>query len=244
MNTDLSMGGHNINNAGAITATGNVATSADVSSRNVTVTGTVTAATANVTGETYTGGWFRTRGDTGWYSEKWGGGIYQSDADWVRIYNNKGLATGGSLVGGNVVSFGNMTASGRIQTNEFVYFNGRATAGTACSPNGLEGSDASGSGAAVRCKNGIWQKEGGFSATTVSTCISAVGTFDASCIASCPAGTTITGGGCNADVGGNGGSWEVTYSAPNGNGWACKGGEDYGTTVYYKQVTGYAMCAY
>lgn len=61
MNTDLNVGGHNINNAAAITATGNVTTGADVSARNVTATGTVTAATANVTGETYTGGWFRTR---------------------------------------------------------------------------------------------------------------------------------------------------------------------------------------
>jgi hypothetical protein len=62
MNTDFNVGGHNINNAAAITATGNVTTGADVSARNVTATGTVTAATANVTGETYTGGWFRTRG--------------------------------------------------------------------------------------------------------------------------------------------------------------------------------------
>lgn len=161
MNTDFNVGGHNINNAAAITATGNVTTGADVSARNVTATGTVTAATANVTGETYTGGWFRTRGDTGWYSEKWGGGIYQSDADWVRIYNNKGLATGGTVVGGQIVSFGNMVATGRIQTNEFMLFNGTATPGTGCAPNGLEGSDSSGSGAPIRCINGTWQLSNG-----------------------------------------------------------------------------------
>ncbi|MEZ1842002.1 shufflon system plasmid conjugative transfer pilus tip adhesin PilV, partial [Pseudomonas putida] len=61
MNTDLSIGGHNINNAAAINAFGDVTTSADVNARNVTATNTVTAATANITGETYTGGWFRSR---------------------------------------------------------------------------------------------------------------------------------------------------------------------------------------
>lgn len=63
MNTHLDVGGNNINNAGAITASGNITTTSDVSARNVTATG-----------ETITGGWFRTKGDTGWYSEKWGGG--------------------------------------------------------------------------------------------------------------------------------------------------------------------------
>lgn len=118
MNTDLGMGGHDINNAGTITASGNVATSGDLSGNNVTASATVSGSTANITGETYTGGWFRSRGDTGWYSEKWGGGIYQSDPDWLRIYNNKSLTTGGALVGGQVVSLGNMTSSGRLSTNE------------------------------------------------------------------------------------------------------------------------------
>ncbi|PWU32067.1 shufflon system plasmid conjugative transfer pilus tip adhesin PilV [Pseudomonas sp. RW407] len=155
MNTDLTMGGHNINSAAAITATGNITTGADVSARNVTATGTVTAATANVTGETYTGGWFRTRGDTGWYSEKWGGGIYQSDADWVRIYNNKGLATGGTLVGGQIVSFGNMTATGRISTNEFISVGGIASEGAACGDYRLIATTSSGN--KLACNNGRWQ---------------------------------------------------------------------------------------
>jgi hypothetical protein len=33
-----------------------------------------------------------------------------------------------------------MVATGRIQTNEFMLFNGTATPGTGCAPNGLEGS--------------------------------------------------------------------------------------------------------
>ncbi|MGV8604952.1 shufflon system plasmid conjugative transfer pilus tip adhesin PilV, partial [Pseudomonas aeruginosa] len=82
----LDMGGNNIAAAWAITASGNITTSADISARNVTATGTVKAGTADVAGETYTGGWFRTRGDTGWYNEKWGGGWYMSDSTWVRSW--------------------------------------------------------------------------------------------------------------------------------------------------------------
>ncbi|WKN24444.2 shufflon system plasmid conjugative transfer pilus tip adhesin PilV [Azotobacter vinelandii] len=43
MNTDLGMGGHNIDGAGAITASGNVTTSSDISARNITATGTITS---------------------------------------------------------------------------------------------------------------------------------------------------------------------------------------------------------
>lgn len=237
MNTDFNVGGHNINNAAAITATGNVTTSADVSARNVTANGTVTAATANVTGETYTGGWFRTRGDTGWYSEKWGGGIYQSDADWVRIYNNKGLATGGTLVGGQVVAFGNMTATGRLTTNEFLSLGGRAAAGTGCVDTTLMAKDAA--GGVLTCRNGIWVSSGGISTVTVG-CTGAVGQFQSACVASCPASTTLVSGGCTTpNI-----NWEVNGSVPSGNGWSCWGSEDNGSGWYNFSVTGYAICAY
>ena len=43
----------------------------------MTATGTVKAGTADISGETYTGGWFRTRGNSGWYNEKWDGGWYE-----------------------------------------------------------------------------------------------------------------------------------------------------------------------
>lgn len=159
MNTDLGMGNHNINNAGAITASGNVTTNSDVTARNITASASVNGATANIAGETYTGGWFRTRGDTGWYSEKWGGGIYQADPDWVRIYNNKGLATSGSLVGGQVVAFGNMTATGRISTNEFLSVGGVAAEGSNCSDSTLIAKKSNGD--ALTCTDGKWKSSGG-----------------------------------------------------------------------------------
>ena len=33
--------------------------------------------------------WIRTVGNTGWYSETHGGGIYMTDSSWVQVYNNK-----------------------------------------------------------------------------------------------------------------------------------------------------------
>lgn len=148
MNTDLAMGGNNINDAGTITAAGNVTSAAELS-----------GATATISGESYTGGWFRTRGDTGWYSEKWGGGIYQADPDWVRIYNDKGLSTGGPLVGGQITSLGAMTATGRLSTSEYVSIGGLAIAGTACTDSTLIAKNAE--GLTLSCQSGLWKPGNG-----------------------------------------------------------------------------------
>jgi hypothetical protein len=47
----------------------------------------------NVQGDVYAqGGWLRTNGTNGWYNETYGGGIYMTDAAYVRLYNGKSLA--------------------------------------------------------------------------------------------------------------------------------------------------------
>lgn len=232
MNTAINMNNNDLNNT-------NVATANTVNTVNANVSGNANVAgNTDTNGETYTGNWFRTKGDGGWYSEKHGGGFYMTDPTWVRVYNDKNLSTGGTISGGAVASSSSIYAAGRIQTDEFVHFNGKASIGGGCSPNGLEGSDASGSGAAVRCVNGQWQKMGGLSSVSVATCTSATGTFNATCVASCPVGTMVTGGGCTGNN-----EWEVNNSQPYGNGWLCTGSEDYGSGYYYQVVNGYAMCA-
>jgi len=45
------------------------------------------------------GGWIRTYGDTGWYSETYGGGWYMTDTTWLRAYNNKNVYTAGQVRG-------------------------------------------------------------------------------------------------------------------------------------------------
>lgn len=43
----------------------------------------------NVIGDIRATSWIRTDGDTGWYSQSYGGGIHMTDSDQVQVYNNK-----------------------------------------------------------------------------------------------------------------------------------------------------------
>ncbi|MFZ2593460.1 MAG: tail fiber domain-containing protein [Minisyncoccia bacterium] len=45
------------------------------------------------------GGWIRTYGATGWYSQTYGGGWHMSDTTWLRAYGNKGIYTAGTIRG-------------------------------------------------------------------------------------------------------------------------------------------------
>ncbi|AAY93924.1 shufflon system plasmid conjugative transfer pilus tip adhesin PilV [Pseudomonas protegens] len=164
----------------------------DMGENDINNTGTLNASTANVTGETYTGGWFRTRGDTGWYSEKWGGGIYQSDADYVRIFNDKGLATGGEVAAGKVTSSSTITASGRLATKEYLSIGGLASEGTACNDNKLIAKNSA--GLTLSCQGGMWQKavvtsnlKGTFVVGTFNNGCRQPNPFTGSC--SCPSGS-------------------------------------------------------
>lgn len=57
-------------------------------------------------------GWVRTRGDTGWYSESYGGGWYMIDTTYLRAYNNKSILTGGNMTAANFTATSNMNAAG------------------------------------------------------------------------------------------------------------------------------------
>ena len=48
------------------------------------------AYTLDVNGDTITS-WVRTRGDTGWFNETYGGGWYMVDSTWIQNYNQKGI---------------------------------------------------------------------------------------------------------------------------------------------------------
>lgn len=54
---------------------------------DVTGTGRFTSDLTALTA--YTSNWFRSTGNSGWYSQTYGGGIYMTDVNWVRVYNNK-----------------------------------------------------------------------------------------------------------------------------------------------------------
>lgn len=86
-----------------------------------------TCSTLNASGrvtcaDVYSSSWLRTVGQTGWYSESYGGGWYMTDSTWLRAYNNKQIYTG-STSADAIHTAGGMKASGRI------YGGGIVTAG-------------------------------------------------------------------------------------------------------------------
>lgn len=67
---------------------------------NATVSGAIIAPEGTLRDDG--GGWVRTYGNTGWYSQTWGGGWYMYDSTWIRAYNNKSVYTGGEMQAGTV----------------------------------------------------------------------------------------------------------------------------------------------
>ncbi|WAJ37255.1 shufflon system plasmid conjugative transfer pilus tip adhesin PilV [Pseudomonas sp. GOM7] len=137
MNTAINMGGNDINNAD------------QVNTRAVTASESVTAETVEASS------WFRSTGDTGWYSEKWGGGIYQSDAEWLRVFNDKGLLTGGRIRGGTIES------QGRVVVGEYLDIESVAQVDGACAKTGLVSKNSQ--GGLLTCQGGVWRASGGAS---------------------------------------------------------------------------------
>ena len=129
MNTAIDMGGNDLNNASAVTAT------SDITSRD---------------------GWFRSQNDTGWVNDKWGGGIYQADADWVRVLNDKGLLTGGKVRGGT------LQADGRVTVGEYLEIESTVQEGQVCPKIGLQSKNSAGAPLSCQCA-------GSFCSSTVWT---------------------------------------------------------------------------
>ena len=74
-----------------------------------------------VEGDIYATAWIRTKGAAGWYSQDYGGGIYMTDANYVRVYNGKGFRVEGNVLIGDTTDSGSKLsiyangASGRIK---------------------------------------------------------------------------------------------------------------------------------
>ncbi|WP_301233363.1 shufflon system plasmid conjugative transfer pilus tip adhesin PilV [Pandoraea cepalis] len=208
MSTDLNMGTKNVVNAGKINgAELNVTGNANVSGNTVT------------TGETYTGGWFRTRGNTGWYNEAYNGGWYMSDTTWVRSYADKNVYTGGEMQATT------LRANSRVITGDLA-INAIGAVGGGCAV-GTFARDASGK--MLSCVYGAWSAGGISSVTTVSS-----GWAQNGASVQCPAGTTVVGGSCGMERGGDGRVVGAQICYPNGNGWACSEGNT-GNCIAYAQ---------
>lgn len=77
----------------------------------------------NANTDIYSASWVRTGGQTGWYSETYGGGWYMTDSTWVRVYNNKQIYTA-STSADAIHTAGGMNASGRIYAGSYMEANG------------------------------------------------------------------------------------------------------------------------
>lgn len=65
-------------------------------------------------GSFYTGNWFRSSGQTGWYNESYAVGIYATEAGNVRTYNNA------SFIANNVTATGLMSSANGYQTTAYL----------------------------------------------------------------------------------------------------------------------------
>lgn len=78
----------------AANAVGNSELATDSVTADKIATGAVSTSEINTNAQPtvntiYTSNWFRSQGQSGWYSESYGGGIYMLDSTWVRTYGSK-----------------------------------------------------------------------------------------------------------------------------------------------------------
>lgn len=77
-------------------------------------TGSITASSDITAPSFYASKWFRSTGQTGWYSETYGGGWYMNDTTWLRAYNNKGVYTSGEMRAGTIRANSTLIAASRV----------------------------------------------------------------------------------------------------------------------------------
>lgn len=91
-----------------------VSTTASPTFANILATGYVAVGGTGYTdaGSVSASGWFRSKGQTGWYSQDYGGGIYMIDTTWVRVYNDKNFYANGVIRAESSVQVAGPSADG------------------------------------------------------------------------------------------------------------------------------------
>ena len=62
----------------------------------------------DVRGSVIASSWLRTRGNSGWYSESYGGGIYMTDTSWIRTYGGKPFYCDNQIYSSYSIKMGNI----------------------------------------------------------------------------------------------------------------------------------------
>lgn len=84
--------------SGTLAMTSDIPTVTNYYWANVKVSSSSSTSTSPTFSTAYTSNWFRSNGQTGWYSQTYGGGIYMTDSSYVRVYGGKRFyASGGYL---------------------------------------------------------------------------------------------------------------------------------------------------
>ncbi len=240
---------HNINGdagstftAGYLSATTGVLGQSYVNSNgSMSASGSINAGGDVVAnGSVYSGNWFRSTGNTGWYNQTYGGGWYMSDPSWIRAYNDKNIYTGGQVQAGTIQS------NGRLTTNEYVLINGSAGLDSSCSPNGLIGYDYSSGTGLLQCKGNKWVPMAGVShvVNVYGTSVCSYGSGGGSSTTMCPSGYKAVSAGHRLLYYNNGGNWWMSNNGPdtqyildNGNGAFMQMGGSAGYTCVQQVVT-------
>jgi len=76
-----------------------------------------------IDGVAFCNNWWRSTGNSGWYNETYGGGIWMSDSTWIRTYNSKRfLADSGLNVGGTAVTSEALVVTGNGRVTDSFFF--------------------------------------------------------------------------------------------------------------------------
>lgn len=65
----------------------------------------------------YANNWFRSQGNSGWFSESYGGGIYMVDTSWIRTYNGKGFYCDNQIYSSNSIRMSNIVLQNTDEIN-------------------------------------------------------------------------------------------------------------------------------
>jgi hypothetical protein len=85
----------------------------------------------------YTTSWFRSGGNSGWYNESYGGGIYMEDSTYVRVYNGKMFYSSNEVRVGAAIR----STAGATVANNFYFGNATGVSSTGVCRSGITGAD-------------------------------------------------------------------------------------------------------
>lgn len=156
-------------NGNLITTNGNIAAT----------NGNISSATLNVANSSFTtNSWVMGTGANA-------GGWYMDDTTWMKVQNNKGILTTGTIRGGTIESMGNTVVGG------FIQLNGSQGLGTACTTIGSVSRDPN--GRILQCVGSVWQSAASIVTTRVTSLTTC--TNGDYCYAVCGPGKKLSGGG-------------------------------------------------